>query len=66
MFILRCLASSSDLDQYPINPRAKEHTATVIQKLELGEVWDEYGLVGDVVVRVNSLNVVIVLLMHSS
>ena len=66
MYIPRCLTPPSDLDQYPINPQSKEHTATVIQNLELGEVWDEYGLIGDVVVRVNSLNVVVVSLMHSS
>ena len=66
MFIPRCLAPPSDLDQYPINPQSKEHTATVIQNLESGEAWDKYGLIGDVVVGVNSLNVVIFSLMCSS
>jgi len=27
-----------------------EHTQTILENLELGELWDAYGLVGDVVV----------------
>ena len=43
-----------------------EHVIWFVQNLELGEAWDEYGLIGDVVVTVDSLNVVVFLLMHSS
>lgn len=31
--------------------RSQEHTNTLVEKLELGTLWDEYGLVGDIVVH---------------
>lgn len=58
LILCRCLAPPNDLDRLPINPRSKEHTATVVRNLELGEAWDEYGLIGDVVVRLDSVKVV--------
>jgi len=30
--------------------RCRKHTEAIVQALELGVLWDEYGLVGDVVV----------------
>jgi hypothetical protein len=30
--------------------RCQEHTLALVEELELGVLWDEYGLVGDVVV----------------
>jgi hypothetical protein len=30
--------------------RCREHTEALVQELELGVLWDEYGLVGDLVV----------------
>lgn len=30
--------------------RSREHTETLVRELELGVLWDEYGLVGDLVV----------------
>jgi hypothetical protein len=30
--------------------RCREHTEALVAELELGVLWDEYGLVGDVVV----------------
>ena len=30
--------------------RSREHTELLVNELELGVLWDEYGLVGDIVV----------------
>ena len=51
--LLRCLAPRADLDcrRYPW--RCKRHTTVLLEELQLGELWDEYGLVGDVVVSCN-------------
>ena len=48
----RCLAPANDLDNpaFQNNPRTLEHTQTILENLELGELWDAYGLVGDIVV----------------
>jgi hypothetical protein len=32
-------------------PRCREHSNILVETLELGILWDEYGLVGDVVVH---------------
>lgn len=32
-------------------PRCREHTEVLVEALELGVLWDDYGLVGDLVVR---------------
>jgi len=48
---VRCLAPPNNLDQKPEYAlRCKEHTELLVECLELGVLWDEYGLVGDVVV----------------
>jgi hypothetical protein len=31
--------------------RTRAHSDTIVEELELGVLWDEYGLVGDIVVR---------------
>lgn len=31
--------------------RSQAHTELLVEEFELGMLWDEYGLVGDVVVR---------------
>ena len=36
--------------QHP--PRSKEHTEIISAEFELGQLWDEYGLVGDVIVSI--------------
>jgi hypothetical protein len=54
IFGRRCLSPPEDLDSLPINPRSKLHTAAVVEGLELDEAWDEYGLIGDVVVDIQS------------
>jgi hypothetical protein len=32
-------------------PRCREHSNVLVEMLELGILWDEYGLVSDVVVH---------------
>jgi hypothetical protein len=41
---------ANDLDR-PSPRRCQEHTEALVEELELGILWDEYGLVGDIVVR---------------
>ncbi|OJA20004.1 hypothetical protein AZE42_13769, partial [Rhizopogon vesiculosus] len=45
----KCLAPSNDLDGESHVPRSREHTNALVEMLELGVLWDEYGLVGDIV-----------------
>jgi hypothetical protein len=49
--ISRCTASSDDLDG-PAGRRSREHTELLVKELELGVLWEEYGLVGDIIVGV--------------
>ena len=51
----RCTASPKDLDQGDSILRREEHTEMLIQAFELGNLWDVYGIVGDVVVHSCSL-----------
>lgn len=54
MFFIRCTAPANDLDG-KIHPRRSEgHTEVITKAFELGELWSEYGLVGDVVVSISS------------
>jgi len=32
-------------------PRTRAHTDLLVRNFELGELWDAYGIVGDVMVR---------------
>jgi hypothetical protein len=45
----RCTASPEDLEG-PSVLRCCEHTAALAEGFELGILWDEYGIVGDIVV----------------
>lgn len=50
---VRCIAKNKDLDAEPNQPRrSKAHTEALVQGIELGKLWDDYGIVGDVVVSV--------------
>jgi hypothetical protein len=53
----RCLAHSKNLDDARqfCKPRSQGHTEALMEGLELRELWEEYGLVGDVVVRLVSI-----------
>jgi len=45
----RCTASPEDLEG-PSTLRFAEHTAALAEAAELGDLWDDYGIVGDVMV----------------
>lgn len=44
------MAKATNLDGDPPRPRTKDHSNTLVEVLELGTVWIEYGLVGDIIV----------------
>jgi hypothetical protein len=46
----RCTARANHLEDDVPRSRTREHTNTLVEELELGILWDEYGLVGDIVV----------------
>jgi hypothetical protein len=48
--LFRCVAQAKHLDDIGALPRSREHSNALVEMLELGVLWDEYGLVGDVVV----------------
>jgi hypothetical protein len=48
----RCTAPPHEFDK-PGLRRCQEHTEALVEARELGELWDEYGLVGDIIVRVS-------------
>jgi hypothetical protein len=47
----RCTAPAKDLDSGQHVRRSQAHTELLVEEFELGMLWDEYGLVGDIVVR---------------
>lgn len=49
-----CTAHRQNLDGDG-GPRSREHTEDLVEEIELGTLWKEYGLVGDIVVWVYSL-----------
>jgi len=49
----RCTASTKDLDGGDdVVLRCRRHTDVLVEELELGNLWDQYGLVGDIVVSI--------------
>ena len=46
----RCTAPADNLDDPDAIRRTREYTETLVQRLELGELWDDYGIVGDIIV----------------
>jgi hypothetical protein len=50
---IRCTARANNFDNDSrVVLRSREHTNTFVRMLELSTLWDEYSLVGDVVVRI--------------
>ena len=49
LVVIRCTAHKNDLDGGG-GRRSRSHTELPVSELELGVLWDEYGLVGDLVV----------------
>lgn len=47
----RCTAPSQDLDGERHLRRSRAHTDELGEAFELGVLWDEYGIVGDVIVN---------------
>ncbi|GBE88358.1 hypothetical protein SCP_1301730 [Sparassis crispa] len=45
----KCTAKNTDLDGDGAGRRSSQHTELLVENLELGILWDEYGLVGDIV-----------------
>ena len=46
-----CTANKSDLDSSsPRLLRSRDHTEAAVKALEIGELWQKYGIVGDIVV----------------
>ncbi|KAN0107708.1 hypothetical protein V8E52_009875 [Russula decolorans] len=45
----KCTASSENLDGGVSIRRCREHNDVLVEQKELGDLWDNYGLVGDVV-----------------
>ena len=46
---IRCSANPEDLDGES-TWRTRQHSDAIVEELELGVLWHEYGLVGDIVV----------------
>ena len=47
----RCIAPSNDLDGHQHIRRSRAHTEMLGKEFELGVLWDEYGIVGDIIVN---------------
>lgn len=50
-FCVRCTGRPDDLDGESTR-RTRQHSDAIVEELELGVLWHEYGLVGDIVVRI--------------
>jgi hypothetical protein len=50
MCLYRCTAPAKDLDSGQHGRRSQAHAELLVEEFELGMLWDEYGLVGDIVV----------------
>ena len=54
---LRCTAPQSDLNKTEgVTHRCQEHTEILVSEFELGLLWDGWGIVGDVVVRLSVMH----------
>lgn len=53
--VFRCTALPDDLDESDSVPRSHEHTRMLLDAYTLKELWDEYGVVGDLVVSAAAL-----------
>jgi hypothetical protein len=54
IYAFRCTTPADHLDDDIYGRRSSEHTEMLVQEFELGVLWDEYGLVRDIVVSVIS------------
>ncbi|KAG2149121.1 uncharacterized protein EDB93DRAFT_1240432 [Suillus bovinus] len=49
IYIRRCLAFPSNLDEGGVS-RSREHTDALVDSVDFGILWDEYGIIGELVV----------------
>lgn len=63
---LRCTAPANNLDggRYPLHSR--EHTEVISAEFELGQLWDEYGLVGDIMVGAHFHDISVSIFIYST
>jgi hypothetical protein len=47
----RCTAPANELDSSQHVHCSQAHTELLVEEFELGMLWDEYGLVGDIIVH---------------
>ena len=47
----RCTVSLKDLDEGDCIPWCEKHIEMLVQAFELGDLWDAYGIVGDIIVH---------------
>ncbi|KAG2116938.1 hypothetical protein DEU56DRAFT_874133 [Suillus clintonianus] len=45
----KCTAPADNLDEGTYGRRSRDHTEVLVEEFELGVLWDEYGLIGDIV-----------------
>jgi hypothetical protein len=48
--LFRCTAPANDLDSGQPVRCSQAHSELLVEEFELGMLWDEYGLIGDIVV----------------
>ena len=48
----RCTTPANDLDGRQHVHHSQAHTELLVQEFELGMLWDKYGLVGGIIVRI--------------
>jgi hypothetical protein len=53
--VLRCAAPGTDLDSKWRVRHSRAHTALLVNSFELGVLWDQFGIVGGVTVRIHFL-----------
>jgi hypothetical protein len=46
----RCTAPATDLDGFDAVRRTRQYTEMLIQNLPFGNLWDDYGVVADIIV----------------
>ena len=49
--INRCTASPKDLDEGDSIPQCEKDMEMLVQAFELGDLWDTYRIVGDIIVH---------------
>lgn len=60
--INRCTASTKDLDNGDCIPQCERHMEMLVQAFELGDLWDAYGIVSDIIVHLFIFQLLIFLL----